>query len=577
MMISGISEFAESVLRNGKMLGEGETREMMIGRVSNSLFEVEKGFFSPAKARLLAKKFSALLKERKVVMSTPIITNAGRRIGRPLSACTVLPAASDGNMNEMKALIKKTHTDGMGTGFSLDGLSDPVSFLKELNEIALENASCGEEERPVGNIAIMSVHNPNIEEFISAKAESIKKGEKWKFNISVDVTEEFMDAVSHKRAYALSDGRLVDAGRVFSDIAESVHFCGDPGIVVMQRMEKDNPAPKFGRYVAVAPCAETALMAGETCQFGYINVGRLLSRSKDSLFVDYKELAGAAALMTRALDNALELSLTLYGYEESNRIMNAKRKIGVGICGLADMLARLHMPYDSRIARETARDVVAFINYSSKLESHLLARERGSFGAIALSRYLENPGILKERYGFDTGAVKADEWIRLEEDIRSTALLRNISTIVLPPTGRSALTIDASTGIEPFFKLVDDLGNINPYLCDELKEQGLLSSNIIDEIRNTGRIGQIQEIPLEIRNSFKTALEIAPLEHLLMQSELQRMVDEAISKTINLPEQATVAEVAEIYKTAYELGLKGVTVFRDGSRKDQPKRLAEFK
>jgi len=259
--------------------------------------------------------------------------------------------------------------------------------------------------------------------------------------------------------------------------------------------------------------------------------------------------------------------------------MEAKRKIGIGVCGVADLLLIRGIPYDSQEAYETIRDLVAFINYISKLESHELAKIRGSFGAmysIIGNRYLEDVGFIKRKYGqLETKYVSSRDFLALDQLIKETRLLRNASTTALPPTGRSALVIDASTGIEPLFSLLERDGSINPILRNVLSNQGLLTYVIVDEIQRTGTVKHISQIPENIRRVFRTALEIRPEDHIAMVAEVQRAVDESISKTINLPESATVKDVLRLFLIAYRSGLKGITVYRSGSRRIQPKSLTK--
>ncbi len=568
-----VSENAMDMLRNGRILAEKESPDSMIKRVVESISKVEKKFST---SRSFVGRFEAsfeeLLKSGRCVMSTPIMTNAGRYEGKPLSAC-IVPKINLGNRKMLREEITKIHIDGMGTGFNLDGMENPVSTLRYLNKVAVDSTESGGEDRPVGNIAILSVDSPYIKEFIMAKTEGDKNGEKWKFNISVNATDKFMNAVSKRQNYWLSNGTKVDATEIMDMIARSAHACGDPGLAFMHRFEKDNPTPGLGRYEALAPCGEVGLLSGEFCEFGYMNLNRFL-RVKGGLFeIDMEGLRKATGVMIRVLDNALEISINNCELDATKDVMRSRRKIGIGICGLADMLARMGVPYDSKEGRTIATDMVAFINYHSKLESHKLARERGSFPAISGSRYMETPGFLEIRYGeFGTEHVIKRMWTDISNKIRETSLLRNVTTVALPPTGRSAAVIDASFGIEPFFTLSDQNGILNRTLHDELLKLAL-DKDIIILAGKRGRIGDIEQIPIGTRRAYKTALEINPSSHLKMQAAIQRVVDDGISKTVNLPFDATVDEVRRLYLEAYDMNLKGITIFRDGSRKIQPRKL----
>jgi ribonucleoside-diphosphate reductase alpha chain len=284
--------------------------------------------------------------------------------------------------------------------------------------------------------------------------------------------------------------------------------------------------------------------------------------------------------MTRVLDDCLEISIARYPQEENRTIMRMKRKIGIGVCGLADFLIKLRIPYASDRARVLAQDVVTFINYISKEESHRLAFERGSCLAMSLKsgcRYNEIPGFLEEKYGWlETSRVSSRMWRDLAEKIRTTRRLRNISTISLPPTGRSGLVVDASLGIEPIFSLVGHGVALHPFLTEIPRTTQRAIKTIMRSIKERGSLGHLEGLPKSLRNVFMTALEIAPDDHLRMVGHLQKAVDESISKTINLPQDASPANIKATYLKAHELGLKGVTVFRAGSRLLQPKKLAHL-
>ena len=443
---------AELVLRNGKILAHEESPQQMMERVVHTLFSVETKFkTNPTEIQRLEYEFGSLLDAGYCVMSTIILTNAGRYNDKPFSACTVPPIDLKKDMAKIKAVIDHLHQDGMGTGFNLDDIEDPVALLIKLNDIAATGAKSGKEDRPVGNIAVLSVCHPRIREFINAKNLADSSGKEWKFNISVNIDDAFMQAFLSNTTYRLRDGQEISARVLLGEMAKSVFICGDPGLLFMSRLNEGNPTPGVGDYVAVAPCGEVGLTSGESCQFGYINVGKFLIEEKEQpLVVDFKKLEQATRLMVRALDNALELSIDRYAYEEQQRIMKAKRKIGIGICGLADLFMQCNIAYSSERARDLAKDIIAFINYISKSESHEIAKVRGSFEAMALPkgcRYNDNPGFIEQRFGkISTPHVSAKMWHELAQKIRDTKLLRNSSTVALPPTGRSSSGYKCFTG-----------------------------------------------------------------------------------------------------------------------------------
>ncbi len=575
---------AEEVLRSGKIIASDETPQQMMERVVSTLFGVESKFNTDSKeTQQLSHEFGRYLDAGYCIMSTPVLTNAGRYKNKPLSACTVPPIDLRKSMTAIKKDVDLLHQDGMGTGFNLDDCNDPVKILKALNKIAVDGAASGKEDRPVGNIAVLSINHPKIEEFIEVKNHVNETGEDWKFNISINVDDAFMKALSDETDYTLRNGKKVSARTLWKKIAQSIYLCADPGILFLDRINQGNPTPAVGSYRAVAPCGEVGLAAGESCQFGYINVSKFFVKKSGSHYeIDFDALKKVTHLMVRVLDNAIEISIERYAFSEQKEIMQAKRKIGVGICGLADLLLACGLSYADQEARALAQDLVAFINYHSKLASHELAQKRGSFTAMYLSkgcRYNEIPGYIEQRYGkIATQHVSPHMWQDLAATIRETKLLRNASTVALPPTGRSAMLINASQSIEPLFSLVEMNGKqkgLNPLLEKALTDSGVLSESLKEKIYASGQIQGLSEIPQHIRNIFKTGLDLSSEEHLAMLEALQSVVDESISKTINVKESISVQEIEDILYKSYTKGLKGVTLYRDGSRKSQPKTLGK--
>jgi ribonucleoside-diphosphate reductase alpha chain len=563
------SEFvASQVLSRGRIVAHDETPAQMVERIVGSLYEVELRYSPQDMAMRFAQRIGELMDGSKIVFSTPIMTNAGRtEFQRPLSACTVPPVSLRGDLSNIKAMVDIYHQEAMGTGFSFDDVTDPTAMLLYLNSVAVEGAASGDEDRPVGNMGVCSIDHPRIVDFIVAK--HLRRDMLWKFNVSVNTPEAFWGAVEENSLWTLRDGMTIFAQELFELIVESAHACADPGIIFMDRLNRDNPVPGMGAYSSVAPCAEVGLLPGETCQFGYINLAAFTTGGS----IDLESLSEAVELMTRALDDCLDMSISAYQILESKRVMLRRRKIGVGICGLADLLISMGIPYASDEGRKLAQDVVAFINYRSKVASHNLAKERGSFGAMGLlfgCRYNDRLGFLEQKYGhFDTRWVSSGQWLALGEQIRTTRSLRHCSTIALPPTGRSALVIEASTGVEPIFSLVGPDGNVLPIVRETLgdaytsaAEAGILGSGSLDGL-----------VAAEVAMLFRTSTQIAPDDHIGMVAALQQVVDESISKTINLPEDATTDDVARVYRSAYTLGLKGMTMYRDGSSRFQPKSL----
>ncbi len=533
-------------MRTGRIISEGESPAQMIDRIVIDLVSAEISFNTPEpQIRQFAISLGEQMDSGKIVFSTPIMTNAYKAEQRPLSACTVPPVDLRGSLQDVKKTVDIYHQEAMGTGFDLTQVDDPVKVLLFLNEVATSGAESGREDRPVGNMATCRVDHPKILEFIKSKAD--RPDVNWKFNISVDLPDSFWHAVENDEIWHLSDGTEIKATELLHEIAVSAHGCADPGIICLDRLNADNPTPNVGLYTSTAPCAEVGLIPGETCQFGYLNLAKFIDTKSRS--INYAGLAESTWLLTRSLDNAMELSISRYTIRESANVMSQKRKIGVGVCGLADMLVHLGIPYDSGSARDLCRDIVSFINYQTKVASHNLAKTRGSFGAmnsILKTRYHENPGFIEQKYGaLKTNTVSSQDWVQLGAEIRETRMLRNSSTVSLPPTGRSGLVVSASTGVEPLFTLISD-GKIHPALLVQLKKYGVADEITISRIYETGSC-QDAALPDEIKSVFRTATEINPSGHLKMVSAILPCVDESISKTMNLPNEATVEEVKSIY------------------------------
>lgn len=562
-----VSQSGLKILETGRIIKPGESPAEMVERVVNAIADVEKTFSDDQQTKIFAQDLGERIDQKKIIFSTPVLTNAGSSSNKPLSACTIPPISLRDDMKKIRQMVNTYHQEGLGTGFNFDDLEDPLSMLYFLNQVAIDGANSELEDRPVGNMGILSVHHPKIKEFIRAKIDY--QTPQWKFNISVNITDEFLLAYKKGGKYQLSDGREYYAEEVFDLITAVAFISADPGLIFMDKMNRDNPVPALGAYQSVAPCAEVGLTPGESCQFGYINLDEFFNR--DGIFRQ-PELETAVRILTRALDNALEINIRNFQVALSSEITRAKRKIGIGVCGVADLLAKLKIPYDSDQGRQLIKDLVVLINYVSKTESMNLAEQRGSFGAFANSLYNSRPGFIDRKYGaVKSQFVPQSDWLLLAKKIRKTGWLRNCSTVSLPPTGRSGLIIDASTGIEPFFNLKKN-GQLHPELLRELRELKRADDATIQSILANGGCQHI-ELPEPVAAIYKTATEIHPQDQLQMVAQLQKGVDESISKTINLSNHTTIDELKQVLLDAYYSGLKGITIYINSRNKNQPIRL----
>jgi len=561
---------AQDVLNRGRITAPGETPQAMYERVVNTIFAVENVLGTkPSEADRYRDNFARFMAEGAFSFGTPTLTNAGRPeyVGSALSSCVVIPVDLR-DKSTAADKIRLYYRQNMGSGFNFSPYDDPVALLEWLNNLAAQETATGQYDRYIGNMGSLHVSHPRIREFIQAKKEKDLRH----FNISVDVHEPFMDAAIRGDAYRLADGTKIDAQKLLWSIAQSAAQNGDPGIIYLDRMNRDNPVEALSAYTSTPPCSEMGLAPGETCQFGYINLAKFTLPEG----INWKKLTEATTLMTRGLDNAIEVSSGGFPDPESQRLATLKRKIGIGICGLADILIYYGIAYDSPEARTLARDMLSHINYVSKIESVRLAEERGSCEAMSdriNNKYYRR--FLTDRYGqHPTNTVSSEDWEDLEKYIARTGNLRNILTTSLPPTGRASILMGATSSLEPIFagsewndgtrEIIEKFVEIR---APGKAETILAKAASEDTFQNT----DIADVAV-----LKTATEISPADHLKMVAAISGsngIYDEAVSKTVNLPADATAQDVMDIFILTHTLGLKNISVYRNGSHDNQPQRL----
>ncbi len=548
-----------NMLKKLRIIGNSETYENMKDRVF-SIVTSEEIKYGSSKQQIqeYKQKMMNRLESQEFVPSSIILTNAGRYEDKPLAACSVPPINLKEDYSKIKQIVDIYHEKGMGTGFNFDETEDPVEMLEFLNDIAIEGQNNGLQDRPVGNMGIISSDHPKIYNLIKYK-DGKNKNREWIFNISVNLKEDFMAALQNGEDYRLKDGTIINPNDLFNEISKSACSCGDPGIFFMKRFNQDNPAPKLGEYKSLAPCGEVALAEGETCQFSYINISKFVKNKK----IDYDSLKDVIYDGVRFLDDTLDISISRYGNRKSENIMNQKRKIGLGICGLADVFIKCGIPYDSEEALDLSADLMSFITYNSKKASIKLGKERGIAPAFEKSKLKQD--FIEKKYGkYATNTVGKQDWKNLSEEIKAKGI-RNMITTILPPTGRSSMIIYASPAIEPIFSLeLND--EMRRDLMNKLKKRGLPFENLPTTINK-------KDLPSDLKEIYKTCLEIDPISQIKICSALQKFTDGAISKTININSTSTPNDIRKIYLQAYEMGLKGITIYRDGSKNLQPMKL----
>jgi ribonucleoside-diphosphate reductase alpha chain len=546
--------------RKGKII---ETPEQMFRRVAQHIAKAEKNYGNKSSEEVnrWEEIFFDMMADAKFLPNSPTLMNAGRPLGQ-LAACFVLPVedSMEGIFGALHhaALI---HKSGGGTGFAFSRLrpknsavgttggvaSGPVSFMKIFNT-ATEQVKQGGTRRGA-NMAILRVDHPDIMEFIFSKENSRELNN---FNISVGVSDEFMQAVAKEETYDLIDPRdqkkvgTLNAAEVYQTLVTQAWKNGDPGIIFLDRINRDNPTPQLGEIESTNPCGEQPLLPMEACNLGSINLAKFVLETGEGPIIDFEGLRQVVGWCVRFLDNTIDMSK--YPLPAIDEMVRGNRKIGLGVMGFADMLYQLRIPYNSDEALETAETVMQFIQENAHEASENLAQERGIFPNWEKSIY-------KDR----------------------NVKLRNATCTTIAPTGTLSIIAGCSSGIEPLFALSfvrnvmdnDKLLEVNPYFEEVANDRRFYSRELMDEIAKKGSIKKFKQIPKEVRKVFVTAHDISPEWHIRMQAAFQKYTDNAVSKTVNLPKDASVNDVRQVYNLAYELGCKGVTIYRDGSKENQ--------
>ena len=575
-----------------------ETPKDMFRRVAVSIAEGDFKFNkSQSDVDKLSEKFYETITNRYFMPNSPTLMNAGRELGQ-LAACFVLPV--EDSLEGIFETVKNTaliHKSGGGTGFSFSRLrpknsvvrstmgvsSGPVSFMEVFNA-ATEAVKQGGTRRGA-NMGILRVDHPDILDFIECKSDNNRLNN---FNISVAITDKFMDALSKGEDYELVNPQnnevagTLSAKKVFDLIVDGAWRNGEPGIVFIDKMNYDNPTPLIGAIESTNPCGEVPLLPYEACNLGSINLGLMIKNTSDGLEVDWDLLGETTRTAIRFLDNVI--AINNYPLPQISEMVQNNRKIGLGVMGWADLLMKLGIPYNSAEGTKLGSQIMEFIDYESKCESIELSKERGRFYNFEGSIYDSDNYLYNKYKGKSAGKISDEQWKYLDEQIKIHGI-RNATTTCIAPTGTISMIAGASGGIEPLFGLVfsrlimdgTEMLEVNPIFKDYMTEHGLYSEDLMQAIAKDGSVAHVNGVPENVKRIFATAHDVSPYWHVKMQAAFQLHTDNAVSKTVNFEEHATRKDIEEAYILAYENNLKGITVYRNNSRQFQPMNLDDKK
>lgn len=541
-----------------------ETPSQLFRRVSNAIAFIETKYDKNANVKKIGEQFYKIMSNLEFLPNTPTLMNAGTEVGQ-LSACFVIPVGD--SLQEIFEAVKWTaiiHQSGGGTGFNFSHLrpqgdlvkstggiaSGPVKFMTIFDKTTEVIKQGG--KRRGANMGILRVDHPDIMEFIVCKS---KEGFLSNFNISVAVTNKFMKAVKRNQDYSLINPRTkqvtgrLNARKVFNLIITNAWKTGDPGIIFIDEINRHNPTPGQGDIEATNPCGEQPLLPWESCNLGSINLAKIVTNGK----FNWKKLQKMIQLGVRFLDNVIDANR--YPSDQIKQVTLSNRKIGIGVMGFADALIKMNIAYDSKKALQLGERIMRFFEKEGHDASQTLGKERGCFPNFEKS-------IWKKKYKH----------------------MRNATVTTIAPTGTISIIAGCSSGIEPLFA-VSYVRNVmegvrlietNYEFESRARKAKILSENLFQEVAKNGSVQNILTVPKNLKRLFVTSLDISPKVHIMIQSAFQKHTDNAVSKTVNLSQSASLDEVKKAYLLAHRLKSKGITVYRYGSKSDQVLTMESF-
>jgi ribonucleoside-diphosphate reductase alpha chain len=534
-----------------------ETPDQMFRRVARAVASADLIYDAQADIAGLEEEFYNLMVSLEFLPNSPTLMNAGTEVGQ-LSACFVLPVPDSipGIFDSVKDMAL-VHKSGGGTGFSFSRLrpkgdvvqstmgiaSGPISFMR-IFDVTTEIIRQGGRRRGA-NMGILRCDHPDILEFITCKS---NENFLTNFNLSVGISDEFMQALDSDGVYSLRNPRggevigVLHARDVFNLIVTQAWRTGDPGLVFLDTINKNNPTPLLGEIESTNPCGEQPLLPWESCNLGSVNLKAMVEDGKFNL----EKFARIIQQSVHFLDNIIDINR--WPLPQSSEITKGNRKIGLGVMGLADALIMMGLPYDSEEGLEAAEEIAALLKEEAHKASMALAAERGTFPNYE--------GSIWHEKGMP---------------------MRNATCTTIAPTGTISIIAGCSSGIEPLFAVCfvrnvlegTQLMEINPVFEEMARDKGFFSNQLLMDIARSGTLRHVDMVPEEIARLFVTAFDIKPEWHVRMQAAFQRHCDNAVSKTINFPSDGSIEDIEEAYRLAYRLGCKGITVYRYGSKREQ--------